>query len=62
MVEQANVLLHKGDAKLLGSLENCSVVLAAAGGGDVLDARSGGTENVVDEGELQHALVEMGWG
>lgn len=38
VVEQTGVLLDKGDAQLLGRLKDCVVVLAAAGGGDVLYA------------------------
>jgi hypothetical protein len=52
MVEETDVLLHERDAQLLGRLENRDVVLAASRGGDVLDARAGGTVDVVDEGEL----------
>lgn len=52
VMEETDVLLHKGDAQLLGRLEDRDVVLAASGGGDVLDARAGSTVNVVDEGEL----------
>lgn len=37
MVEETDALLDKGDAQLLGSLEDGGVVLAASGGGDVLD-------------------------
>lgn len=35
-MEQTGVLLHKGDAELLGGLEDGLVVLAAARRGDVL--------------------------
>ena len=52
MVEEPDVLLHKGDAQLLGRLEDGHVVLAASRGGDVLDAGASGTVDVVDEGEL----------
>lgn len=52
MVEETNVLLDKGDAQALGGLDNGAVVLAAAGGGNVLDAGAGGAEDVVDKGEL----------
>lgn len=52
MVEQTDTLLNKGDAQLRSSLEDGGVVLAASGGGNVLDARARGTEDVVDEGEL----------
>lgn len=38
VVEQTGVLLHKGDAELLGGLEDGLVVLATAGRGDVLGA------------------------
>jgi hypothetical protein len=37
VVEETGTLLDEGDAELLGSLEDGSVVLAASGGGDVLD-------------------------
>ena len=53
MVEKTDTLLNKGDAQLLSSLEDGGVVLAASRGGNVLDARAGGTEDVVDEGELR---------
>jgi len=53
VVEQADTLLDEGDTQLLGGLEDGSVVLAARGGGNVLDTGAGGTENVVDEGELE---------
>jgi hypothetical protein len=36
MVEETGVLLDKGNAKLLSGLEDGTVVLAAAGSGDVL--------------------------
>ncbi len=52
VVEEADVLLNKGDAQLLGRVEDGHVVLAASWGGDVLDARFGGTIDVVGEGEL----------
>lgn len=52
MVEQTSVLLDKGNAQVLGRLEDGAVVLAAAGGGDVVDAGAGCSEDVVDEGEL----------
>lgn len=62
MVEQTNSLLNKDHTQLLGSLEYGGVVLAACRGGDVLDTRAGGTEDVVDEGELLSivSLAEMG--
>lgn len=53
VVEETDVLLHKGDAELLGRLEDGHVVLAAAGGGNVLDAGAGRAVDVVDEGELK---------
>lgn len=37
VVEQADGLLDKGDVELLGGGEDGLVVLAAGGGGDVLD-------------------------
>ena len=52
VVEEADVLLHKGDAQLLGGVEDGTVVLAAAGGSNVLDARAGRAEDIVNEGEL----------
>ena len=52
VVEQTGVLLDEGDAELLGGLENGTVVLATAGGGNVLDAGASGAVDVVDEGEL----------
>lgn len=54
MVEQSDVLLDKDNTQLLGSLEDGSVVLAATGCGNVLDARAGCTVYVVDKGELRH--------
>lgn len=35
-MEETGVLLDKGNAQLLGGLEDGAVVLAAAGGGDIL--------------------------
>ena len=52
MVEQTGTLLDKHNAKLLRSLEDSTVILAATGGGDVLDTGAGGAEDVVNEGEL----------
>jgi hypothetical protein len=52
VVEQTDTLLNEGDSKLLGSLEDGGVVLAAGRGGNVLDTGAGGAEDVVDEGEL----------
>ena len=52
VVEQARVLLDDGDAELLGCAEDRAVVLAARRGGNVLDAGAGGTEDVVDKGDL----------
>lgn len=51
-MEQTDTLLNEGNAQLLSGLEDGSVVLAAGGGGNVLDTRAGGAEDVVDEGEL----------
>lgn len=55
VVEETGVLLDKGNAELFGGAEDCLVVLAASRGGNVLDARAGSTEDVVDEGELWKA-------
>lgn len=52
MVEEPNVLLDKGNAQLLGRVEDGLVVLATCGGSDVLDSGAVGAEDVVDEGEL----------
>jgi hypothetical protein len=52
VVEQTDTLLNEGDTQLLSSFENGGVILAAGGGGNVLDAGSGSAEDVVDEGEL----------
>lgn len=38
MVEEPNVLLDKGDAKLLGRVEDGLIVLAAARRSNVLDS------------------------
>lgn len=56
MVEQTDTLLDEGDAQLLGGLEDRGVVLAAGGGGNVLDTGAGSAEDVVDEGELQDTV------
>ena len=61
MVEEADVLLDKRDAQLLGRLEDGAVVLAATGGGNVLDARLGGAVDVVGEGELLVCLLAICW-
>jgi hypothetical protein len=53
VVEQTDTLLDEGDTQLLGGLEDGGVVLAAGGGGNVLDTGAGGAEDVVDEGELE---------
>lgn len=53
MVEQADALLNKDNSKLLSSFEHRAVVLAAARCGHVLDAGSGGAEDIVNEWELQ---------
>lgn len=53
VVEETDVLLHKGNAQLLGRVEDGAVVLAATGGGKVLGAGASGAEDVVDEGELE---------
>lgn len=52
MMEEADILLNKRNAKLLRSLEDSAVILAASGSCDVLDAGSRCAEDVVDEGEL----------
>jgi len=57
VVEQTSTLLNERDTKLLGSLEDRAVVLRTAGCSDVLDAGAGGSEDVVDEGELFHQLA-----
>ncbi len=51
-MEEAGVLLHKGDAQLLSGAENRAIVLATAGGSNVLDAGAGGAIDVIGEGEL----------
>lgn len=56
-MEQTSTLLNERDTKLLGSLEDRAVVLRTAGCSDVLDAGAGGSEDVVDEGELFHQLA-----
>ena len=57
------MLFHKSDAELLGSAEDSAVVLATSRGGNVLDARAGNAEDIVDEGELglsyQQAVLSM---
>lgn len=58
MVEQTSVLLDKGNSQLLGRLEDGAVVLATAGGGDVVDAGAGCSEDVVDEGELPRLIID----
>lgn len=52
MVEEADALLDKGNAKLLSGLHNGIIVLGASWCSDVLDTRAVGTEHVVDEWEL----------
>ena len=51
-MEEADVLLDKNNAKLLGSAEDGLVVLAAAGRCNVLGTRAGGAVDIVGEGEL----------
>ena len=55
VMEQPGALLDKRNAQFLGRLEDRAVVLASAGRGDVLGAGAGGTEDVVDEGELRES-------
>ena len=57
VVEQTDTLLDKGNTELLGSLKDRGIVLAAGGSGNVLDTRAGGTEDVVDEGELVNVNI-----
>ena len=52
VVEQTGALFDEDDTKLLGRLKDGAVVLATAGGSDVLGTRTSCTEHVVDEGEL----------
>lgn len=52
VVEQADVLLNKDNAKLLRRLEDRLIVLAAAGRGDVLRSRPRGAVDIVSEWEL----------
>lgn len=59
MVEQADALLDKDNSQLLSGLEDGTVVLATAGGGNVLDAGAGGAEDVVNEGELEQTVSMM---
>ena len=53
VVEETNLLLHKGHVELAGHVEDQRVVLAATRGGNVLDARPCGAVDVVDEWELK---------
>lgn len=53
VMEQADVLLHKGDAELLSGGEDKLVILRTAGGGDVLDTGASSTVDVINEGELR---------
>ncbi len=53
VMKQADVLLHERDAQFLRSREYGPVVLAASGGGYILDAGTTRPENVVDERELE---------
>ena len=59
VVEETNVLLDKGNAKLLSSLVNRTVVLATAGSGNVLNSRTGSAEDVIDERELQSYVSQV---
>jgi hypothetical protein len=52
MVEKTDALLDKGDAELLGCLEDSLVVLGTGWSSDVLHTATAGSENVVDEWEL----------
>jgi len=51
VVEQPDVLFHKGDAQLLSRLEYSAIILAARRRGNVLCAAPGSPEDVVDERE-----------
>jgi hypothetical protein len=53
VVEETDVLLHKGDAQLLGRGKDLGVVLAAARRGNKFGSRSGDAVYVVGEGELE---------
>lgn len=57
MVEETDVLLHKGDAELLGRLKDGAVVLAATRGGNIVDTRASNAEDVVDKGKLPYMLI-----
>jgi hypothetical protein len=59
VVEKADTLFHKSDAKLLGSLEDRGIVLATSRGSNVLNTRAGSAEDVVDEGELQISRLAL---
>lgn len=59
-MEQTDTLLDKDHTQLLSGLKDRAVVLATSGGSNILDARSGGTEDVVNEGELTES-VSLAW-
>jgi hypothetical protein len=58
-MEEASILLHKRDTKLLCSLKHRHVVLASSRGGNILGSRPASAVNIVSKGELIN-VVSMG--
>lgn len=56
-MEETSSLFDERNAEVLSGVENGLVVLATTWRGNVLNARAGRSEDVVDEGELRIRLA-----
>ena len=60
MMKQSNTLFDESDSQFLRGIENRLIVLRTDGCGDIFYSGAGGTEYIVDEGELDVIWVLVG--